>query len=72
MPKCHSGGNVTTEHEVIAGPGTFVPLAEVLTRHWQLAGPEGAIVTEVANVHTASAVRHTDPAINKHFLAANR
>jgi len=68
IPKCHMGGKVTTEHEVLATPGMFVPLAEVKTRHWQYGGPEGAIVTEVANVHTDAAVRHSDPAINKQFL----
>jgi D-lyxose ketol-isomerase len=68
VPKCHFGGKTTTHHEVIAGPGTFVPLAKVLTRHWQFGGPEGAIVTEVANVHTNSGVRHTDPVLNKYFL----
>jgi len=68
IPKCHWGGKVTVEHEVIATPGTFVPLAEVKSRHWQYGGPEGAIVTEVANVHTNSGVRHTDPAMNKYFL----
>ena len=59
---------MTTRHEVIAKPGMFVPLAKVKTRHWQYAGPEGAILTEVANVHTDAAVRHTDPVLNKHFL----
>ncbi|MHC4179262.1 MAG: cupin domain-containing protein [Planctomycetota bacterium] len=68
VPKCHWGGKATTSHEVIAKPGMFVPLAEVKTRHWQYAGPEGTIVTEVANVHTNDAVRHTDPVMNKHFL----
>lgn len=68
VPRCHWGGRVTARHEVVAGPGTFVRLAEVESRHWQLAGPEGAIVTEVANVHTGSAVRHTDPKINDFFL----
>jgi D-lyxose ketol-isomerase len=68
IPECHWGGKVTTQHEVIATPGTFVPLAKVGTRHWQYGGPQGAIVTEVANVHTSSAVRHTDPALNKYFL----
>lgn len=68
IPKCHWNGKATTEHEVVANPGMFVPLAKVGTRHWQLAGPEGAIVTEVANVHTNSAVRHTDPVCNKYFL----
>ena len=30
--------------------------------------PEGAIITEVANVHTNSAVRHSDPEMNRYFL----
>jgi len=68
VPECHWNGKVTTEHETIATPGIFVPLAKVGTRHWQWAGPEGAIITEVANVHTDKAVRHQDPALNKNFL----
>ncbi len=68
VPACHMKGAVTVKHEVVAGPGTFVPLGRVTSRHWQLAGPEGAIITEVANVHTDSAVRHSDPAINDFFL----
>jgi D-lyxose ketol-isomerase len=68
VPKLHMGGKVTVEHEVAAGPGMFVPLAKVGTRHWQLAGPEGAIITEVANVHTGPAVRHSDPKLNEFFL----
>jgi hypothetical protein len=68
IPKVHMGGTATTNHEVVARPGMFVPLAEVYSRHWQYAGPEGAIITEVANVHTNSAVRHSDPALNKYFL----
>jgi D-lyxose ketol-isomerase len=68
VPKCHWGGKVTVEHEVVARPGMFVPLAKVASRHWQYAGPEGAIVTEVANVHTDAGVRHTDPVLNAYFL----
>ena len=68
IPKCHMNGTATTMHEVVAGPGTFVPLAKVYTRHWQFAGPEGAIITEVANVHTDTAVRHSDKKINDNFL----
>jgi len=68
IPKCHCGGTATTRHEALATPGTFVKLAKVGTRHWQYGGPEGAIITEVANVHTDSAVRHSDEAINKYFL----
>jgi D-lyxose ketol-isomerase len=68
VPKCHMGGKVTVEHETVATPGMFVKLAKVESRHWQFAGPEGVILTEVANVHTNSAVRHTDPALNEAFL----
>ena len=69
IPKCHMGGKATTMHAAIAKPGDFVPLNRAKARHWQFAGPEGAIITEVANVHTNSAVRHSDEAINKNFLA---
>jgi hypothetical protein len=68
VPNCHFGGKTMTKHEIVATPGMFVPLAKVLTRHWQYGGPEGAIITEVANVHTNEAVRHTDPVMNRHFL----
>lgn len=68
VPACHMGGKVTTKHATVAEPGTFVELAEVKTRHWQFAGPEGAIMTESANVHTDSAVRHSDKGINDNFL----
>jgi len=68
VPKLHMGGEVTTKHEVAAGPGDFVPLSKAGTRHWQLAGPEGAIITEVANVHTNTAVRHSDQKANDNFL----
>ncbi len=69
IPKCHMGGTSTVKHETIAGPGDFVPLNRATARHWQFAGPEGAIITEVANVHTGSAVRHSDKALNDHFLS---
>lgn len=68
IPKCHMNGQTVTKHVVAATPGMFVPLAEVKTRHWQYAGPEGAIITEVANVHTNSAVRHSDKEMNDFFL----
>ena len=68
VPKCHMGGKTETRHEVIATPGIFVPLAKVLSKHWQLAGPEGAIITESANVHDDKGVRHSDPVANKYFM----
>ncbi len=68
VPKVHMGGEVTTKHDVAAGPGDFVPLGRLGSRHWQLAGPEGAIITEVANVHANDAVRHSDEKANDNFL----
>lgn len=68
VPKCHMGGKTETKHEVIAKPGMFVPVAKVLSKHWQLAGPEGAIITETANVHDNKGVRHSDPVANKYFI----
>ena len=68
VPEIHMGGEVTTKHVVEANPGMFVGLAEVYSRHWQFGGPEGVILTEVANVHTDAAVRHSDPSVNDHFL----
>lgn len=68
VPTCHMNGKTLTKHVVEATPGMFVPLAEVKTRHWQYGGSEGAIITEVANVHTDSAVRHSDKGMNDFFL----
>ncbi len=68
VPKSHWEGRVTTHNVVVGTPGTFVPLAQVNSRHWQFGGPEGGIVTEVANVHTNAGVRHTDPKLNEFFL----
>ncbi len=68
VPKCHWGGKVSVNHCTVADPGTFVPLARVGSRHWQFAGPEGVILTEVANAHDDKAVRHSDPVANKAVL----
>jgi len=68
IPKCHMNGDATTKHEAVATAGMFIPLSKVYTRHWQFGGPEGAIITEVANVHTDTSVRHSDEKINNNFL----
>jgi len=60
VPKCHMNGTVTVEHEVILKPGQFTPLNRATARHWQFAGPKGAIITEVATVHDNDGVRHSD------------
>lgn len=68
IPACHMNGTVETKHGQWAMPGQYVQLAKVETKHWQMAGPEGCIISEVANLHTDSAVRHNDQAINDNFL----
>jgi D-lyxose ketol-isomerase len=67
IPACHEGG-VTVKNVVKTLPGEFVPLSRVYSHHWQFAGPEGAIITEVANVHDNGSVRHQVESINNHFL----
>ncbi|MDR1923401.1 MAG: hypothetical protein LBQ66_03410 [Planctomycetaceae bacterium] len=67
VPKSH--GEVTVNHCTIADPGDYVPLAKRGTRHWQFAGKQGVILTEVANYHDNSSVRHTNKTANDHFLS---
>ena len=67
IPKVHCNGTSTVMHSVTATPGVFVPLNRVGAHHWQYGGPEGAIITEVANVHSDTAVRHQDKACNDYF-----
>jgi len=67
IPKCHNGGTVTVKHDVLASPGEFVPLNRAGAHHWQYGGPEGAIITEVANVHDDAGVRLLDKKINDAF-----
>ena len=67
IPACHES-NATIKHVIKATMGDFVPLSRVYSHHWQFAGSEGAIITEVANVHVNEAVRHQVKSINDHFL----
>ncbi|MBM4030504.1 MAG: hypothetical protein FJ291_01815 [Planctomycetes bacterium] len=50
-------------HMVLKGPGELVKLEVAESRHWQKAGPEGAIVTEVATYHDMAALRFSHPQI---------
>ena len=68
VPKSHNNGEVTVKHCVVADPGVFVPLSSVGSRHWQFAGEQGVILTEVANAHDNASVRHTDKTANDTFL----
>lgn len=51
---------VTVYNAAATTPGGFVKLNRGTARHWQLAGPEGAIITEVATFHDNDGVRHTN------------
>jgi D-lyxose ketol-isomerase len=66
VPESH--GEVTVNHCTVADPGVYVPLTKRGSRHWQFAGKEGVILTEVANYHDNPAVRHTNKTANDHFL----
>ena len=68
IPAFHMNGTVETKHVVEGTPGSFTPQDIVYSKHWQFGGEEGAVITEVANVHTDPAVRHSDKAINDNFL----
>jgi len=70
VPACHDGGKVTVKHETVCKPGQMACLNRAEAHHWQLAGPEGAIITEVANVHDGAGVRHQDKVCNDYFLKA--
>jgi hypothetical protein len=65
IPASHSA--VTARHATKLTPGEFSKLSKVLEHHWQIAGPQGAILYEVANLHTNSCVKHLVPSIDKHF-----
>lgn len=64
VPKTHWDGKVTANRIVEANEGDFDSLAIVESAHWQMAGPEGAVITEVGNVHTNAGVRRSDPDMN--------
>lgn len=53
--------SATVFHAQKTGPGETVTLNRPTARHSQIAGPEGAIMTEVANYHDNEGVRHSNP-----------
>ena len=68
IPSCHLNGKVNARHVELSTPGKTLKLNKEGERHWQFAGKEGAIMSEVANVHSNIKVRHSDKGINDHFL----
>lgn len=55
--------NVTARHETALRPGQSTGIRSPLEKHWQQAGPEGCILTEVSTYHDGAAVRFSDPRI---------
>ncbi|MDN3377331.1 MULTISPECIES: hypothetical protein [unclassified Pseudoalteromonas] len=64
IPHIHWGGKVEAKNIVEGVPGSFTNLQQVLSKHWQMAGKEGAIITEVANFADGKAVKRSDPKMN--------
>lgn len=64
VPSTHWNGKVTAKNIQETNVGSFVKLAKVESPHWQFAGKEGVVITEVANVHTGAGVRRSDPDMN--------
>lgn len=50
--------------ELVLTPGEYGELANAEEKHWMLAGPEGAIVTEYASFHDMDGLRFTHPGIS--------
>ncbi|NRB42695.1 MAG: hypothetical protein HRU20_30205 [Pseudomonadales bacterium] len=64
IPKIHWNGKVDARHVVDAKPGMFTNMAQVLSKHWMMAGNEGAIITEVANYSDSKTSIRSDPKMN--------
>ena len=60
IPDCQKD-LITVRHELQLKPGESTGVAKAGDKHWQLAGPEGCILTEVATYHDGKAVRFADP-----------
>jgi len=54
---------LTVWHETILKPGEVTGVTRPLAKHWQQAGPQGVVLTEVATYHSGAAVRFTNPKI---------
>jgi D-lyxose ketol-isomerase len=62
IPECQAKF-VTAMHEKALKPGESTGIKTLQEKHWQQAGPEGCILTEVSTYHEGKAVRFTDPNI---------
>ncbi|AFM04973.1 hypothetical protein Fleli_2610 [Bernardetia litoralis DSM 6794] len=64
VPNAHWDGKVSTNHIIEVNEGGFAHLVKAESSHWQMAGSEGAVITEVGNVHTGAGVHRSDPKMN--------
>lgn len=54
---------ITTNYQGVLKPGETKGLTEVASKHFMMAGPEGAIVTEYATYHDGKGLRFTNPGV---------
>jgi len=54
---------ITVFNETVLHVGEVTGIKKPLEKHWQQAGPRGAIITESSTYHTGDAVRFTNPNI---------
>ncbi|HOX36694.1 MAG TPA: hypothetical protein PL033_01790 [Candidatus Brocadiia bacterium] len=67
VPQSHMNGKTNAMRDTVCTAGETVKLGRPMERHWQYAGPEGAIVTEVATYHDPRGAIWSDEAINDFF-----
>lgn len=54
---------LTVKKEKVCQVGDTAGITHAEEKHWQMAGPQGAIVSEVSTYHAGAAVRFTNPKI---------
>jgi hypothetical protein len=62
MPASQDGGGITVKNFVIQKVDEVIPLKELESPHFLMAGPEGAIVTEYGTYHDGAGLRLRNPA----------
>lgn len=69
VPQSHRGGTTDATYVTEAGEGVVVELRDpqASPAHWQFAGPEGAVITEVASFHSLSDVIYIDKELNDYI-----
>jgi len=60
-PPRSEANHITVRKETVLEVGQVAGLFRPQEKHWLLAGPQGAIVTEVSTFHSGAAVRFTNP-----------